>query len=317
MTLHHQLDRLRAASPGRSVTAAGLLALALASPGALIGAVAAAPAQAAEDQAGMAVSVVRAKRACFSDTVRVAGTVVAREESQVRPDIEGVRVSQILVENGDAVNAGQILARLARVEGMNAPAQNFVIQAPVAGVVGRTMTQVGAMVSMQGPPMFLVIAGGEVELQADIPSTRMGKIAVGQPARIDVTGLGTVTGRVRTVSPEINPQTQAGQARISLGDDRRIKIGTFARATVEVGTSCGMSVPLSGVLFGPLGPVVQVVRDNRVETRPVPIGLLSGGNVEIRQGLAEGDLVVRRAGTFLREGDRVRPVVDESTTARN
>lgn len=265
----------------------------------------------------MAVSVVRAKRACFSDTVRVAGTVVAREESQVRPDIEGVRVSQILVENGDAVNAGQVLARLAKIEGMNAPAASFVIQAPVAGVIGRTMTQVGAMVSQQGPPMFLVIAGGEVELQADIPSTRIGKIAVGQPAKIDVTGLGVVTGRVRTVSPEINPATQAGQARISLGDDRRIKIGTFARATVEVGTSCGMSVPLSAVLFGPLGPVVQVVRDNRVETRPVPMGLLSGGNVEIRQGLAEGDQVVRRAGTFLREGDRVRAVIDEAGTANN
>ncbi|MDC7788262.1 efflux RND transporter periplasmic adaptor subunit [Rhodoplanes sp. TEM] len=283
---------------------------------AALGAGVPAPARAAEEQAGMSVSVVKAKRACFSDTVRVAGTVVAREESQVRPDIEGVRVSQILVENGDQVNSGQVLARLARIEGMNAPASSFAVQAPVAGVVGRTMTQVGAMVSMQGPPMFLIIAGGEVELQADIPSTRMGKIAVGQPARIDVTGLGAVMGRVRTVSPEINPQTQAGQARITLGDDRRIKIGTFARATVEVGTSCGMSVPLSAILFGPLGPVVQVVRDNRVETRPVPIGLLSGGNVEIRQGLAEGDLVVRRAGTFLREGDRVRAVLEE-TTAKN
>lgn len=256
----------------------------------------------------MSVSVMRAKRACFADTVRVAGTVVAREESQVRPDIEGVRVSQILVENGDLVSSGQVLARLAKIEGMNAPAAAFVIQAPVAGVVGRTMTQVGAMVSTQGPPMFLIIAGGEIELQADIPSTRMGKIAVGQPAKIDVTGLGTVMGRVRAVSPEINPQTQAGQARITLGDDRRIKIGTFARATVEVGSSCGTSVPLSAVLFGPLGAVVQVVRDNRVETRPVQLGLMSGGDVEIRQGVADGDMVVRRAGTFLREGDRVRAV---------
>jgi multidrug efflux pump subunit AcrA (membrane-fusion protein) len=314
MTLHHQFGR-RQAHGARferridRVAAAGLVALALGG--------FAAPASAAEDQTGMAVSVTRAKRACFSDTVRVAGTVVAREESQVRPDIEGVRVSQILVENGDAVNSGQVLARLAKIEGMNAPAASFVIQAPVAGVVGRTMTQVGAMVSMSAPPMFLIIAGGEVELQADIPSTRIGKIAVGQPARIDVTGLGTVTGKVRTVSPEINPATQAGQARITLGDDRRIKMGTFARATVEVGTSCGMSVPLSAILFGPLGPVVQVVRDNRVETRPVPIGLLAAGNVEVRQGLAEGDLVVRRAGTFLREGDRVRAVIDEVPTVKH
>ena len=71
----------------------------------------------------------------------------------------------------------------------------------------------------------------------------------------------------------------------------------------------------AAVLFGPLGPVVQVVRDNRVETRPVPIGLLAGGNVEVKQGLNVGDLVVRRAGTFLRENDRVRPFIEDAASA--
>jgi hypothetical protein len=54
--------------------------------------------------------------------------------------------------------------------------------------------------------------------------------------------------------------------------------------------------------------VVQVVRRERVETRRVEVGLLSGGLVEVRQGLAEGDVVVARAGALLREGDPVRPV---------
>jgi hypothetical protein len=51
------------------------------------------------------------------------------------------------------------------------------------------------------------------------------------------------------------------------------------------------------------------VRDNKVETRKVILGLLSGGMVEIREGIADGDLVVSRAGAFLREGDRVRPMI--------
>jgi len=52
---------------------------------------------------------------------------------------------------------------------------------------------------------------------------------------------------------------------------------------------------------------VAVVRNDRVETRQVAVGLMSEGEAEIREGLAEGDLVVAKAGAFFREGDRVRP----------
>jgi hypothetical protein len=49
------------------------------------------------------------------------------------------------------------------------------------------------------------------------------------------------------------------------------------------------------------------------------VGLLSGGQVEIRDGLNEGDVVVARAGALLREGDLVRPVMasaDQGTSAK-
>ena len=55
--------------------------------------------------------------------------------------------------------------------------------------------------------------------------------------------------------------------------------------------------------------MVQVIRRNRVETKRVETGLMSGGNIEVREGLNEGDIVVARAGALLREGDPVRPVM--------
>ena len=54
--------------------------------------------------------------------------------------------------------------------------------------------------------------------------------------------------------------------------------------------------------------MVQVVRRDRIETKRVEVGLMSGGQIEIRDGLVEGDVVVARAGAILREGDPVRPV---------
>ena len=53
---------------------------------------------------------------------------------------------------------------------------------------------------------------------------------------------------------------------------------------------------------------MQIVKDGIVERRAVKIGLASGNLVEIVQGVTLDDMVVARAGTFLREGDKIRPV---------
>ena len=69
---------------------------------------------------------------------------------------------------------------------------------------------------------------------------------------------------------------------------------------------------MSAVVYNPDTITVQVVANGIVETRRVKPGLTADGFVEIREGLAEGDLVVTRAGTFLRNGDTVRPVLADA-----
>ena len=53
---------------------------------------------------------------------------------------------------------------------------------------------------------------------------------------------------------------------------------------------------------------VQVIDDNKVVTREVEIGLRSASRAEVTSGLTENELVVARAGSFLRDGDTVTPV---------
>jgi multidrug efflux pump subunit AcrA (membrane-fusion protein) len=59
------------------------------------------------------------------------------------------------------------------------------------------------------------------------------------------------------------------------------------------------------------GTTVQVVRDTKIETRRVRIGLRSDTNVEVREGLKDGDIVVANAGGSLHDGDQVKPVFPE------
>jgi HlyD family secretion protein len=59
-----------------------------------------------------AVSVVQVRQAEFLETVVVTGTIVPRDEILVAPEVEGVRVLELAVDEGDTVKAGQVLARL-------------------------------------------------------------------------------------------------------------------------------------------------------------------------------------------------------------
>ncbi len=267
----------------------------------------ASPALAAEDTdapKGAAVTVLTAAKSCFGDIVEVSGLIIAREETMVRPERMGLKVSEILAEPGDTVTAGQTLARLLLPEGGVAQ-----VQAPVAGLIEASTAVIGAMASGKGEALFTLIARGEFDLIGLVPVQDIAKLQVGQTARIKIPGAGEVDGRVRRIAPTVEPNSQLGQAFLGITTNRTLLVNSSGRAMIKTGQSCNnVSVPLTSVLYSAAGTVVQVVRRDRVETRRVEIGLMSGGQVEIREGLNEGDIVVARAGALLREGDPVRAV---------
>jgi HlyD family secretion protein len=253
---------------------------------------------------GAAVTVLRAAKSCFDAIVEVSGLVIAREETAVRSERPGLKVAEILSEAGDTVTSGQALARLSLPEG-----GTVAVQAPVAGLILSSSAVIGAPASSKGEALFSIIARSEFDLVGLVPTQDVGKLAVNQPARIKVVGAGDVEGKVRRVAPTIEPNSQLGQVVISVTTNRRLLVNSFARAQIVTGRSCNnVAVPLTAVLYSPAGTVVQVVRRARVETKRVEVGLMSAGQIEIRDGVAEGDIVVARAGAQLREGDAVRPV---------
>jgi multidrug efflux pump subunit AcrA (membrane-fusion protein) len=264
------------------------------------------PALAAEEAdapKGATVTVLKATKSCFPAIVEVSGLVRPRDENFVRPERQGLKVIEILADAGDTVTAGQTLARLLLPEG---GAQ--LIQAPVAGLIGASTAVIGALASPRGEPLFTIIARNEFDLIGIVPTRDIGKLKANQTARIRVIGAPEVDGKVTRVAPTIQPDSQLGQVTLAVAGTQRLLVNSSGRAIITTNKSCGVAVPLTAVLYTTAGTVVQVVRRDRVETKRVEVGLMYGGQVEIRDGLAEGDMVVARAGAILREGDPVRPV---------
>jgi multidrug efflux pump subunit AcrA (membrane-fusion protein) len=278
--------------------------MALIAPGALLEA---ASSVAAQDAPARAVTVVRAARTCFVDTLQVTGVIVPRYEVLVRPDREGLRISDVLVQPGDIVIAGQVLARLNSPNGSK-DGGNATITAPVAGAVYSVSAAIGAMASVNGDPLFRISWRGEMELAAEAPVNMIQRLVADQSATVEVIGVGEVPGRVRLIASTVISATQLGQVRLFVGPDKRLLVGAFGRGIINLERRCGTSVPLSAVLFGQGDPIVQAVRDNRIETRRVRIGLIKDQVVEIRDGLSEEDTVVARAGAFVRDGDLIKSI---------
>ena len=267
----------------------------------------ASPAFAADDPEpapkGAAVTVFKAAKACFANIVEVSGILIAREETSVRAERQGLKVAEILAEPGDTVTAGQALARLSLPEG-----GMQVVQAPVAGLISASSAVIGSIAGAKGDALFSIIARSEFDLVGMVPVRDIAKLAVNQTARIKVIGAGEVDGKVRRVASTIEPNSQLGQVFVGVALPRKLLVNSSGRALIKTGQSCGISVPLTAILYGTAGTVVQVVRRARVETKQVEVGLMSSGQVEIKSGIQEGDIVVARAGALLREGDPVRPV---------
>jgi HlyD family secretion protein len=272
--------------------------------------VAAQQCRAADDEAapkGAAVTVLKATKSCFAAAVEVSGIIIPKEEIAVRPDRPGLKVAEVLVDPGQTVTAGQTLAQLALPEGGKVP-----VQAPVAGLVGSSSAVTGTIASGKGEALFSIIARSEFDLVGQVSTTDISKLAVDQTATIRIVGAGEMPGKVRRVSATVEPNSQLGQVFISVTSNKRLLVNSSGRAVIKTGESCGVAVPLTAVLYGTGGTVVQVVRRQRIETKHVEVGLMFGGQVEIREGIAEGDDVVARAGALLREGDPVRPVTADA-----
>lgn len=271
------------------------------------------PASAADDDApkGPAVTVLKAAKSCFSDIVEATGTIIAREETSVRPERPGLKVTDVLAEAGDTTTAGQVLARLALPEG-----GTLQVTAPVAGVIATSTAQIGNLASAKGEALFTIVARSEYDLVGLVATNDVRKLAVNQPVTVRMAGAGDIDGKVRRIGPTVEPNIQQGMVYIGISSQKPLLLNASGRALIKTGQSCNVAVPLTAVQYSSAGTVVQVIRRNRVETKRVEIGLMSGGNIEVRDGVNEGDIVVARAGALLREGDPVRPVMASAEAAK-
>lgn len=203
----------------------------------------------------------------------------------------------------------QLALAEARLENVDLMLSRTEVKAPVAGRIVARNARIGAIATAAGQPMFLITRDDALELRADVAEIDLLRLAPGQTAHLRAVGMtGTLDGTVRLVEPVIDPVTRLGRARISVDTGDTLRSGMFVEAEIIAAEHEALAVPVTAIGSSPEGSTVMRVTDGVVERISVKTGIRDGGLVEITEGLSAGDMIVTKAGAFVRNGDRINPI---------
>jgi HlyD family secretion protein len=235
-----------------------------------------------------------------TDTANANAVTATAGVSVARQSLEAARAQIALIE----AQLANVELQLTRTE----------VQAPYAGRVVERNATIGAVATAAGLPMFVIEKDGALELRADVSESDIARLSPGQPVILRASGMTeTLSGTVRLIEPVIDSTTRLGRARIALDASGALRAGMFMEASILIAERKALAVPISAISGETGQQTVMRVNDGVVELVNVTIGIREAGWVEIVSGLEPGDLVVTKAGSFVRPGNRINPIPADGT----
>jgi len=320
------------------------------------------------EQIKVPVEVATASRSAVVAAFQGTSNLVAEAEAEVVPKTGGV-VLEIMVEEGDKVSAGQVLARLdsdrqrlnlkqseanlRKLENDFKRQQEMIerklisqdvydrsrydldtqrasydiaklelsyteIRAPIGGVVSKRNVKVGNLIQLN-QPLFKIDDFDPLEAMINVPEREMRLIKADQPVQMLVDALPDVAfaGSVARVSPVVDAATGTFRVVAQFKDDSgKLRSGMFGRVRIVYDQrSDALVVPRAALVGDNKDASVFVVDKDVAKRRKVTLGYADGGQVEIVDGLAEGEKVVTLGQAALRDGAKVQVINPEAPVA--
>lgn len=191
------------------------------------------------------------------------------------------------------------------------------IYAPFNGVITQryanegTLVQAGTSSSTNVLPIAKLSQDDLFRLVIPVPESYVKYIRLGDPVKVHVSSLNRdFPGTVKRFSTDIAQDTRTMHTEVDVLNPNRVLLpGLYADATITLERkNDALSVPLQAINQEPNGNAVYIVNpENKIEIRPVQVGLETANWVEITSGLKQGDRVVVSDRASLKAGSLVQP----------
>ncbi|MGD8909344.1 MAG: efflux RND transporter periplasmic adaptor subunit [Chromatiales bacterium] len=195
-------------------------------------------------------------------------------------------------------------ARLARQQAMLSRARRNLertrLTAPFEGRVNRVPVEVGD--TLQANTVALELIDTTVlELRLEVSNDVAGALSLGQPVTVRVEGR-RIDGELVALQFDPDPETHTHPVRIRIAGDNLLP-GELGRVALPLRLrKQALVVPASALLREEGGHYLFMVRDGRLERRPVTVGVRIDERQAILEGVAAGETVVARDVEVLNDG---------------
>ena len=185
-----------------------------------------------------------------------------------------------------------------------------VLLAPFSGVVSQRHAQPGERVALDAKVVSIVDLS-RLQLEASVPPTAIGQVRIGQTMNFRVEGFGEreFAGRIE----RINPAASAGSRSISVyavidNPEGVLRSGMFAQGALTLSRiDNALAAPASAVREEIGQTFVYAIEGGVIRRKNVKVGAPGAdGRVQVLEGLAAGDRIVRVNLGSLREGVAAR-----------
>lgn len=251
-----------------------------------------------DNQAGTRAAVQEAEAA-------LAVAVAQHEGATLQLRAAGLGGSQGLMTAAGVALAKAQLARAA------AQLSHTRIESPVDGVILARYLEPGDAV-VTGSKMLLVSRTGATRLVIEPDERNLSRLAVGQRAVASAEAFAgqTFEASVQTIAPSVDLQRGTIEVQLAVTDPPPY---LRPHMTVSVEITVGrkervITIPRRAVrALSTEAPYALVVAGDRVERRPLRLGIRGDDRVQVLEGLGAGDAVIDDEAASVVAGDRVRP----------
>jgi membrane fusion protein (multidrug efflux system) len=225
---------------------------------------------------------------------------------------QGMTSAQALDDAEGRRNSAQseLVAARSRVVAAQQQLRRTEVRAPFDGVVSERRASVGDTAQV-GKELLKVIDPRSMRFEGLVSADRMAEIKIGQRVSFRVNGVDGVefAGKVQRVDAAANSVTRQVEVLVTFDDAAKAPrvAGLYAEGRIEgSGAALPMLAESSVVRRGNDTHVWRVGKDGRVTLVPVQLGERDArtGELPLKSGLAEGDIILRNPGSTLVDGQK-------------